>query len=159
MERRGAARAERMQTDLAKFTEKILEYRDRPIFLSGLWSQHMMIIERARELGVGDGEFHPDSVIGAGGGVKGVVAPAGLQGTGRPLLRRCRQAGRLRHDRAGPAAAALRGGALPRRSGTADAAAGREAASAFSPRRTRLTDWLRLASDSSTWPTKAGGAD
>ena len=126
MERRGAARAERMQTDLAKFTEKILEYRHRPIFLSGLWSQHMMIIERARELGVGDGEFHPDSVIGAGGGVKGVLAPAGLQGTGRPLLRRCRQAGRLRHDRACPAAPALRGGALSRRSGTPDAAAGRE---------------------------------
>ena len=75
MERRGAARAERMQTDLAKFTEKILEYRHRPIFLSGLWSQHMMIIERARDLGVGDGEFHPDSVIGAGGGVKGVSLP------------------------------------------------------------------------------------
>jgi hypothetical protein len=75
MERRGAARAERMQIDLAKFTEKILEYRHRPIFLSGMWSQHMMIIERARELGVGDGEFHPDSVIGAGGGVKGVSLP------------------------------------------------------------------------------------
>ena len=35
----------------------------------------MMIIERARELGVGDGEFHPSSVIGAGGGVKGVSLP------------------------------------------------------------------------------------
>ena len=62
--------------DLAKLTEKILEYRDRPIFLSGMWGQHMMIIERARELGVGDGEFHPESVIGAGGGVKGVALPA-----------------------------------------------------------------------------------
>jgi len=75
VERRGAAKAERMQVDLAKLTEKILEYRDRPIFLSGMWSQHLMIIERARELGVGDGEFHPDSVIGAGGGVKGVALP------------------------------------------------------------------------------------
>ena len=34
----------------------------------------MMIIERARELGVRDGEF-PGSVIGAGGGVKGVSLP------------------------------------------------------------------------------------
>jgi len=75
VERRAKAKAERVQVDLAKFTEKILEYRDRPIFLSGMWSQHMMIIERARELGVGDGEFHPDSVIGAGGGVKGVALP------------------------------------------------------------------------------------
>jgi hypothetical protein len=75
VEQRAHAKAERMQVDLAKFTEKILEYRDRPIFLSGMWSQHLMIIERARELGVGDGEFHPQSVIGAGGGVKGVVLP------------------------------------------------------------------------------------
>jgi len=75
VERRGKAKAERMQVDLAKFTEKILEYRDRPIFLSGMWSQHMMIIERARELGVRDGEFHPESVIGAGGGLKGVALP------------------------------------------------------------------------------------
>jgi hypothetical protein len=76
MGRRAAEKAERVQTDLAKFTEKILEYRDRPIFLSGMWSQHMMIIERARDLGVGDGEFHPQSVIGAGGGVKGVSLPS-----------------------------------------------------------------------------------
>jgi hypothetical protein len=75
IERRGTAKAERMQVDLAKLTDKILEYRDRPIFLSGMWSQHLMIIERARELGVGDGEFHPESVIGAGGGVKGVALP------------------------------------------------------------------------------------
>jgi hypothetical protein len=75
MERRAGLKSERVQVDLAKFTEKIVDYRDRPIFLSGMWSQHMMIIERARELGVGDGEFHPDSVIGAGGGVKGVSLP------------------------------------------------------------------------------------
>jgi hypothetical protein len=77
--RRAAEKAERVQTDLAKFTEKIMEYRDRPIFLSGMWGQHMMIIERARELGAGDGEFHPDSVIGAGGGVKGVALPTDYQ--------------------------------------------------------------------------------
>jgi hypothetical protein len=76
VERRGRAKAERMQVDLAKLTEQILEYRDRPIFLSGMWSQHLMIIERARELGAGDGEFHPQTVIGAGGGVKGVALPS-----------------------------------------------------------------------------------
>jgi hypothetical protein len=75
IERRGAAKAQRVKADLLEFTEKIVGYRHRPIFLSGMWGQHMMIIERARELGVGDGEFHPDSVIGAGGGVKGVSLP------------------------------------------------------------------------------------
>ena len=38
VEERARDRAERMQVDLAKFTEKILEYRDRPIFLSGMWA-------------------------------------------------------------------------------------------------------------------------
>lgn len=75
VERRGAAKAQRMKADLLAFTEKIIAHRHRPIFLSGMWAQHMMIIERARELGVGDGEFHPDSIIGAGGGVKGVTLP------------------------------------------------------------------------------------
>jgi hypothetical protein len=56
-------------------TEKILARRHEPIYLTGLWAQHMMIIARARKLGVGDGEFHPQSVISAGGGVKGVALP------------------------------------------------------------------------------------
>jgi hypothetical protein len=79
MERRGAAKAQRVRADLLTFTEQIVGFRHRPIFLSGMWSQHMMIIERARELGVGDGEFHPDSVIGAGGGVKGITLPPDYQ--------------------------------------------------------------------------------
>ena len=79
VEDRAQAKAERMQVDLAKLTDTILEYRDQPIFLSGMWSQHLMIIDRARELGVGDGEFHPQSVIGAGGGVKGVALPPDYQ--------------------------------------------------------------------------------
>jgi hypothetical protein len=75
IEARGAAKAARVQEDLREFTEQIVAHRDRPVFLSGMWSQHLTIIERARELGVGDGEFHPASVIGAGGGVKGVSLP------------------------------------------------------------------------------------
>ena len=158
VERRGQAKAERMQVDLAKLTEKILEYRDRPIFLSGMWSQHLMIIERARELGVGDGEFHPDSVIGAGWRREGRGSARGLQGAGRPLLRRRRQAGGVRDDRAGTAAAALRSGALPRGTRSGDAAAGRERRATADGRRRDRTVWSRLASGSSTSPTRAGGA-
>ncbi|HEU0198962.1 MAG TPA: hypothetical protein VFR86_00860, partial [Burkholderiaceae bacterium] len=46
-----------------------------PIVLTALWAQHLMIIERARKMGVKDGEFHPRSLISAGGGVKGVQLP------------------------------------------------------------------------------------
>ena len=75
MERKTEERTQRVQDDLGVFVKRLFASRDRPIFLSGLWGQHMMILDRARELGVGDGEFHPDSVIGAGGGVKGVALP------------------------------------------------------------------------------------
>lgn len=68
-------KAKRMQTALLEMAEKIVANRHVPIFLGALWAQHMMIIERAQAMGVGDGEFHPDSVIAAGGGVKGVVLP------------------------------------------------------------------------------------
>ncbi|KOS56726.1 hypothetical protein Z051_08180 [Rhodococcus rhodochrous KG-21] len=75
MESRGAERTKCVQEDLAKFTEKIVQYRDQPIVVNGLWGQHMMILERAHELGIRDGDFHPDTVIGTGGGVKGVALP------------------------------------------------------------------------------------
>ena len=72
-------KGQRMRAGLLKLTDTILQHRHQPIFLTGLWSQHMMIIERARELGIGDGEFHPQSVISAGGGLKGVSLPADYQ--------------------------------------------------------------------------------
>jgi len=74
-EGRAAAQAARMTAALHALTDKILASRHEPIVLSGLWSQHMAIIDRARELGIKDGDFHPRSHISAGGGVKGVRLP------------------------------------------------------------------------------------
>ncbi len=68
-------KAKRMQAALMTMAEKIVAHRHEPIFLGALWAQHMMIIERAKAMGVEDGDFHPDSVIAAGGGIKGVVLP------------------------------------------------------------------------------------
>jgi hypothetical protein len=60
---------------LRGLADEILAHRHEPIFLTGMWAQHMAIIHRARELGIKDGEFHPRTVIGAGGGVKGINLP------------------------------------------------------------------------------------
>jgi hypothetical protein len=49
--------------------------RSEPILVSGLWAQYMYVVERGRELGIPDGSFHPETVINAGGGVKGVSLP------------------------------------------------------------------------------------
>ncbi|WP_201195768.1 hypothetical protein [Pseudomonas fluorescens] len=65
--------------DMRKLAETILDHRHEPIMISGLWAQHMMIIECARERGIGDGEFHPQTIVQAGGGIKGVALPADYQ--------------------------------------------------------------------------------
>lgn len=71
----GRAKAARMNCAVRTMAERIVACRHEPIFLGALWSQHLMIIEHAKELGVGDGEFHPQSVVTAGGGIKGVNLP------------------------------------------------------------------------------------
>jgi hypothetical protein len=69
------AKGARMNASLESLAEKIIAARHQPIFLAALWAQHIMIIDRARAMGVKDGEFHPDSIVAAGGGIKGVALP------------------------------------------------------------------------------------
>lgn len=72
----GLAKADRAQHDLTEFIDVLLAHRHEPIILSGLWSQFMQIIDRAYELGIPDGDWHPASRISAGGGVKAAALPA-----------------------------------------------------------------------------------
>jgi hypothetical protein len=65
----------RMGEGLRAFTDQLLAHRHEPVMVSGLWAQHLQIIDRAYELGIPDGDFHPDSRISAGGGIKGVALP------------------------------------------------------------------------------------
>ena len=74
-QRDAAAKTARMKLALEGFTETLMAHRREPISMTALWAQHLMIIEQARRMGVGDGEFHPKSLINSGGGVKGVVLP------------------------------------------------------------------------------------
>jgi hypothetical protein len=55
--------------------DRILDSRHEPNIISGLWAQHMMILQRARERGIPDGDFHPETMINAGGGIKNVKLP------------------------------------------------------------------------------------
>lgn len=80
-ENEASEKARSGQAELIEFADKVLDHRHEPIYLIGFWGQHLAIIERAKERGIGDGEFHPDSIIGAGGGVKGIVLPEGYKET------------------------------------------------------------------------------
>lgn len=71
-----AERAARALGGLKALIDKILESRHETMVMTGMWAQHLAIIERARALGVPDGDFHRESLISAGGGVKHVTLPA-----------------------------------------------------------------------------------
>lgn len=70
------AKGQAGQGALRTLIDELLDRRHEPLFISGMWAQHMAIIERARERGIADGEFHPETIMNAGGGVKGVPLPA-----------------------------------------------------------------------------------
>lgn len=65
--------ADAMTVDLV---DKVLSYRNEPMLLVGLTPQLYRIVETARERGVPDGTFHPDTQVISGGGAKGVNLPA-----------------------------------------------------------------------------------
>ncbi|MDB5968037.1 MAG: hypothetical protein JWQ90_487 [Hydrocarboniphaga sp.] len=74
-EAEGLAKSAQMKGRLVEMIERIMAHRHEPIFLSGQWGQHWTIVQKARAMGIGDGEFHPDSVVAAGGGIKGIPLP------------------------------------------------------------------------------------
>lgn len=69
------ARALRMEAVVDDFVDRLIAHRHEPVVLSALWAQHMTIIDRAHARGVPDGDFHPESLVSAGGGIKGVTLP------------------------------------------------------------------------------------
>jgi hypothetical protein len=74
-EQEQAARSARLTEGVDAFIDRLLERRHEPLVIAGAWAQHLMVRERARELGVPDGDFHPGTIVSAGGGVKNVAMP------------------------------------------------------------------------------------
>lgn len=60
---------------LLGMVDKILEHRHEPIILVGLTPQLYRIVEVARQRGLPDGSFHPDTTVLSGGGAKGFDLP------------------------------------------------------------------------------------
>lgn len=68
----GAERAQRF----AEMVDRIVELRHEPMIITGGWLQMWQIMEAAKARGVPAGQFHPDTVIQSGGGLKGADLPA-----------------------------------------------------------------------------------
>jgi hypothetical protein len=75
-ERKQKNKADAAADELLRLADKILDMRHQPMFIFGLWAQHLTIRDRARERGIPDGEFHPDTVLFPAGGIKGLNIPA-----------------------------------------------------------------------------------
>lgn len=69
------SRAVAAREEMARLADRILDMRHEPLFMFGLWAQHLMIRDRARERGIPDGDFHPETVIFPAGGIKGIKLP------------------------------------------------------------------------------------
>ncbi len=70
-----AERTIRQARNMEDVAAEIVEHRREPLVVMGVWTQHWAVMERAREVGCGDGEFHPDSCVYLLGGLKGAVLP------------------------------------------------------------------------------------
>lgn len=69
------AQAEKMGRRAAEMIEMIIEKRREPQMIGGPWAQVWKMVERARALGVPEGEFHPETMLICGGGTKGADLP------------------------------------------------------------------------------------
>ena len=74
-ERLRGAGEQRTIESLERLARIVIEKHDQPMVVSGLWPFAYQLVEAARRLGVEAGDLHPDTILGLGGGTKGVALP------------------------------------------------------------------------------------
>jgi hypothetical protein len=79
LQERVQARAKAVQKDFAGFLDRLLERRQEPMIIMGMMAMLYQVVAAAKERGIADGDFHPDTVISIGGGKKGSNLPADYQ--------------------------------------------------------------------------------
>jgi hypothetical protein len=70
-----AQRQRETDREMGVFVDALAECRDRPLLVFGTTPMHWKIVNELRARGIGDGEFHPETLVGGGGGSKGVELP------------------------------------------------------------------------------------
>jgi len=75
-EQSGREQSANMANRFAEMVRLIIELRHEPMIITGGWLQMWQIMEAAREQGVPNGQFHPETIIQSGGGLKGANLPA-----------------------------------------------------------------------------------
>lgn len=68
-----------MDAAIRRITDLVLSYRDEPQYVLGPWATWWRLMELAREKGIPDGSFHPQTVASITGGLKGMSLPDDYQ--------------------------------------------------------------------------------
>jgi hypothetical protein len=68
-------KGESSRKELAELIDELLDRRHEPLLIYSGWAQQIMVRDRARERGIADGDFHPETILMAAGGVKGLTLP------------------------------------------------------------------------------------
>ena len=68
--------AAKSEAAIDAMVNKILAVRHERSLITGLWGMYWRLMERARAQGIPDGDFNPQTLAGAGGGLKGLNLPA-----------------------------------------------------------------------------------
>ena len=68
--------AAKSEAAIDAMVNKILAVRHELSLITGLWGMYWRLMERARAQGIPDGDFNPQTLVGAGGGLKGLNLPA-----------------------------------------------------------------------------------
>ena len=75
-EKEAASQGNDMEAKIQSFIDRLYARRDEPVFLYAGPSMIWRIIEGGQARGIGEGAFHPGSIINTGGGMKGFRGPA-----------------------------------------------------------------------------------
>jgi hypothetical protein len=70
-----AAKSAAAKAEIDRLIDKLLDMRHQPLFIFGLWAQHLMVRDRARARGIPNGDFNAQTVLFPAGGVKGLNIP------------------------------------------------------------------------------------
>lgn len=74
-ERDQREKGESSTRELAALIDEMLDRRHEPLLIYSGWAQQLMVRDRARERGIPAGDFHPDTILMAAGGIKGLSVP------------------------------------------------------------------------------------
>jgi hypothetical protein len=78
-EREVAATRDRMGESVSRCVDLLFAHRAQPTIVSAQWPMMYRIVQMGRERGIREGDFHPETLLITGGGIKGIPLPADYQ--------------------------------------------------------------------------------